>query len=103
MLDHQVEMYVGRDQCSARSLYEGCGYSLVFPGFTAFLFWFGGVYVTGGATLERPLVVVGYTTDDVCLACLAGGRNSVKVKKKLLYAKERKFIRAEARPSKPSV
>lgn len=59
--------------------------------------------MTRGATLERSLVVVGYTTDDVCLACLAGGRNSVKVKKKLLYAKKRKYIRAEARPSKPSI
>ena len=44
--------------------------------------------MTGGATLERPLVVVGYTTDDVCLACLAGGRNSVKVKKSCFMQKK---------------
>ena len=44
--------------------------------------------MTRGATLERSLVVVGYTTDDVCLACLAGGRNSVKVKKSCFMQKK---------------
>ena len=44
--------------------------------------------MTRGATLERSLVVVGYTTDDVCLACLAGGRNSVKVHKSCFMQKK---------------